>query len=124
MIHIQNSLNSQFIKLRLSIEKILELDFENDDSIEQLTKLQTEQSELREKIEQIDFRLNDNDYPHELIAIVQECMDLQVRANEKMNSYKLKLIRNIRQIENGHKARDGYRILPTQIDGYFIDKHN
>jgi hypothetical protein len=118
------NLRSMFKELLVLTERMLHLDFDQDEDLARLAELQQSQEALREKIE----RIIDGDSSYrsdgEVSLLIQQCIRLEVELLNKFYSKKEEFAGQLKLLQIGNRAKQAYQAQYLQAYGYFFDKQN
>lgn len=115
------SIDHLFQELKITAKKIIELDFEEGESMELLEQLQSQQQTLRKSIDSIRQQTNSSVLSLSAKQIVLDCVELEHKIQQTMAAYKSKIHERLGKIKDGNRAREIYRTAYAQTDGYFVD---
>jgi len=115
-------LEEHFRDLLHVTKNIVELPLEQEDHDERIAELQERQIVIRERIDSYRSR-GSQPLSDVTKCMIQECLEIERRIHVKFSKHRADLDEKIKTIEMGNKAKKLYSQSYSQIDGYFVDKH-
>lgn len=108
-------------RLHQATEEMLELNYEDEQDLIRLDRLQSCQVYCRENVDKL-IRGNLKLLTAESRLLLQECMQLERRHQQKLLANKHDAQLQLNRLKAGSKIRGAYGEEFQQADGYFIDK--
>lgn len=114
------AVHQAFAQLIGTTERILELDFEDEQSIERLEELQAQQDDLRESIDGMGVPADAND---ELLrSLIRKAYDSELQVNAKLHAARNEASFQIGKLQSGNRMKNAYSQEYSQSEGYFVDR--
>lgn len=117
------SVQELFELLKSTAREILQLDLENEASIERLEQLQTIQSATRRQIDLACSTSGTAIDKRNLRESLVECIALEKQIAKKLSEQHGVLNLHISQFKKAELARSKYQATYMQAEGYFLDEH-
>ncbi|WP_163852953.1 hypothetical protein [Paenibacillus elgii] len=102
-------------------QQLIELEV-TEENVPLLEELQLKQNSLRVSADELFDRSPQNPLPHNLIKLIQECMELEQIFMAKLQSHYAEFAFQIQSFKNASMANQRYQSYYAQTEGYFVDE--
>ncbi len=115
------SIEQLFQNMKEVSQQLINLEI-TEENVPLLEELQLKQNSLRASVDELFDRNPQNPLPHNLIKLLQECLELEQIFMAKLQSHYAEFAFQIQSFKNASMANQRYQSYYAQTEGYFVDE--